>query len=92
MAGFLIAVVAFALPFSFGAVGVGRPRVVLTVGGILAVGWVVSLAVNRAPDANGSAFIPMWVLAGLVCLLYTIWCGGLWLGLRFRRILRATPG
>jgi hypothetical protein len=92
MAGYLIAVVAFALPFAFGAVGVGRPRVVLSIGGVLAVGWVVSLAANRSGDTSGNEIVPMWVLAGLVCLLYAIWCGGLWLGLRLRRVRRATPG
>ncbi len=92
MAGFLIAIVAFALPFGFGALGVGRPRVVLSVGGVLAVGWVISLAANRATDTNGEAFIPLWFLGGLVCLLYAIWCGGLWLGLRLRRIRRAAAG
>ncbi len=44
------------------------------------------------PDSNGNAFIPLWLLAGLVALLYAIWCGGLWLGVRLRRIRRATPG
>jgi hypothetical protein len=28
----------------------------------------------------------------MVVLLYAIWCGGLWLGVRFRRMRRATPG
>jgi hypothetical protein len=27
-----------------------------------------------------------------VVLLYAIWCGGLWLGVRFRRMRHATPG
>jgi hypothetical protein len=92
MAGYLIAVVAFALPFAFGAVGLGRPRVVVAVGGALAAGWVISLAAKRTPDANGDDIIPLWFLAGLVVLLYSIWCGGLWLGLRLRRIRGATPG
>lgn len=92
MAGYLIAAVAFALPLALGAVGVGRPRIVLGVGGVLAVGWVISLAQSRATDSNGNAFIPLWLLAGLVALLYAIWCGGLWLGVRLRRMRRATPG
>jgi hypothetical protein len=92
MAGYLIAIVAFVLPLAFGTTGVGRPRVVLGVGGVLALGWVVSLAASRATDTNGNAFIPLWVLAGLVCLLYAIWCGGLWVGLRLRSIRRAAPG
>jgi type VI protein secretion system component VasK len=92
MAGFLIAIVAFALPFVFGAVGVGRPRLVLTVGGVVAAVWVIGAAASRTTDENGNAFVPLWVLGGLVCLLYAIWCGGLWLGLRLRRIRRAMPG
>jgi type VI protein secretion system component VasK len=92
MAGYVIAVVAFVLPFVFGAVGVGRPRLVLGVGGVVAVIWVIGLAASRATDQDGNAFVPLWVLGGLVCLLYAIWCGGLWLGLRLRRIHRAMPG
>jgi hypothetical protein len=92
MAGFLIAVGAFLLPFLLGMSGFGRPRTVLGVGSVLAVGWVISLATNRTTDARGNAFIPLWFLAGLVVLLYMIWCGGFWLGVRLRRIRRATPG
>ena len=92
MAGYLIAVVAFALPCALGLTGFGRSRIVLGVGGVLAVGWVISLAQNRAPDSNGNPVIPLWFLAGLVVLLYAIWCGGLWLGLRLRRMRRVTPG
>jgi hypothetical protein len=89
MAGFLIAIVACLLPFAFGALGLGRPRVVIGIGGVLAFGWVISLAAKRPTDANE---VPLWFVAGLVLLLYAIWCGGLWLGLRLRRIRRATPG
>ena len=85
MAGYVIAVLAFALPFVFGITGVGRARTVLGVGIVLAFGWVVSLAANRATDAGGSPVVPLWFLAGLVVLLYLLWCGGLWLGLRLRR-------
>ena len=92
MAGYLIAAVAFALPCVLGAAGLGRSRMVLTVGGVVAVGWVFSLAAKRTPDANGPEVVPLWFLAGLVLLLYAIWCGGLWLGLRLRRIRRPTPG
>ena len=92
MAGYLIGVVAFALPFALGVSGFGRSRIVLGVGGVLAAGWVISLAENRTSDTNGNPFIPLWFLAGLVVLLYGIWCGGLWLGLRLRRMRRATPG
>jgi hypothetical protein len=92
MAGYLIAVVAFALPCVLGLTGFGRSRIVLAVGGVVAVGWVISLAQNRTTDTSGNPFIPLWFLAGLVALLYGIWCGGLWLGLRLRRMRRATPG
>ena len=92
MAGYLIAVMAFALPFALGAIGLGRPRIVLTVGGVVAVGWVISLSANRTPDANGDDAVPLWFLVGLVLLLYGIWCGGLCLGLRLRRMRRALPG
>ena len=90
MAGFLIAVIASLLSFALGALGLGRPRVVLGVGGILAFGWVISLAAKRPADAND--VLPLWFVTGLVVLLYAIWCGGLWLGVRFRRMRRATPG
>ena len=92
MAGYLIAVVTLVLALALGVTGLGRPRVVLGVGGFLAVGWTISLAESRTTDAKGNAFIPLWFLAGLVVLLYAIWCGGLWLGLRLRRMRHATPG
>jgi hypothetical protein len=85
MAGYLIAVVAFALPFGIATTGLGRPRVVLGVGAVLAFGSVVSLAADRAQDGHGHKIVPLWFLAGLVALLYLIWCGGLMLGLRIRR-------
>ena len=85
MAGYLIAVVAFVLPLGFGATGLGRPRLVLGVGAVLSGGWIVSLAAGRARDARGHELVPVWFLGGLVVLLYVIWCGGLWLGLRLRR-------
>ena len=90
MAGFLIAVIACVLPFALGALGLGRPRIVFGVGGLLAVGWIISLAAKRPADTND--ILPLWFLTGLVLLLYGIWCGGLWLGVRFRRIRRTTPG
>ena len=86
MAGYLIAAVAFALPLGFGVTGLGRPRLVLGVGAVVAFGWLVSLAAARTEDARGEAVIPLWLLGGLVVLLYAIWCGGLWLGLRLRRL------
>jgi hypothetical protein len=78
--GYVIAVVTFALAFTFGTIRFVRPKLVLGVGAALAVGWTAALA------AGTSEVIPLWYVAGLVLLLYGIWCGGLWLGLRFRRM------
>jgi len=83
--GYLIAVIAFALAFAFGVTGLGRPRLVIGVGAALSIGWVISLAADRESDMHGNPFVPLWFLGGLVLLLYGIWCGGLWLGLRLRR-------
>jgi hypothetical protein len=88
VAGFVIAAVAGLLPFALGISGLGRPRVVVGVGGMLAIGWVFALAAKRS-DAIA---VPLWFVGGLVMLLYAIWCGGLWLGVRIRRIRHATPG
>jgi hypothetical protein len=85
VAGYLIASTAFALAFLLGATRLGRPRVVLAVGGVLALGWLAALAAREAQYARGQEALPLWLLAGLVGLLYVIWCGGLWLGLRLRR-------
>jgi hypothetical protein len=84
VAGYLIASIAFVLAFVLGASGAGRPRVVLGLGAVLALGWIATLA-SGPTDARGQQVIPPWLLAGLVALLYLIWCGGLWLGLRVRR-------
>jgi hypothetical protein len=92
MAGYVIAVVAFALPFLLGITGLGRPRVTIGVGGVVAFGWTIALAADRTTDEKGAPIIPVWFLVGLVALLYTIWCGGLWLGRRVRRMRGATPG
>jgi hypothetical protein len=90
--GYLIAVVTFVLAFLFGTIRLVRPRVVLGVGAILAIGWTVALAAATGEDTAGNEAVPLWYVAGLVVLLYAIWCGGLWLGVRFRRMRRATPG
>jgi hypothetical protein len=89
VAGFLIAVVAGVLPFVLGTFGLGRARAVVVVGGVVAFGWLLALAAERPAEPRA---VPVWFLTGLVLLLYAIWCGGLWLGMRFRRIRRATPG
>jgi hypothetical protein len=88
MAGFVIGVVAGTLPLVLAAFGLGRPRVVVGIGGVLAVGCLFSLAAKR-PESNAA---PLWLVCGLVLILYAIWCGGLWVGLRLRRLRRATPG
>jgi hypothetical protein len=88
MAGFVIAVVACLLPFALGVFGLGRARIMI-VGGVLAFAWIAALAARRTSETNE---VPLWYVGGMVVLLYAIWCGGLWLGARFRRIRRATPG
>jgi hypothetical protein len=82
MVGFLIAIIAGALPFVLGRY-LGRPWLVCAVGGIVAFGWLVALAAKPQSEANE---VPLWYVAGMVILLYTIWCGGLWLGVRLRRV------
>jgi hypothetical protein len=88
MAGFLIASVSGLLPFGIGRFGLGRTVVVVAIGGVLALGWLVTLAAKP----GGPGEVPLWYLAGMVMLLYGIWCGGLWLGVRLRRMRRTTPG
>lgn len=85
MAGYLIAAAAFALPLVFGASGLGPPRLVLTGGVLLALGSVAALSARQVEDGHGHKLVPLWFLVGLVALLYGIWCGGLWVGLRLRR-------
>ncbi len=87
MAGFVIAFLTAVLPFVLGALGLGRGRM-LVIGGVLALAWVASMA---SADRVGEE-PPLWYGIGLVLLLYGIWCGGLWLGVRLRRIRQATPG
>ncbi len=89
MAGFAIAALAALLPFLLGRFGLGRPLVVATVGAVLAFGWLIALAAERASDSTA---VPLWYVGGMVVLLYAIWCGGLWLGARLRRLRHATPG
>jgi hypothetical protein len=89
MAGFLIAGVACLLPFLLGTFGLGRTRVVIGIGGVVAVAWIVSLTARPPEEKN---VVPLWFVAGLVVLLYALWCGGFWLGRRVRRIRGATPG
>ena len=85
MAGYLIAVTAFALPLAVAAAGLGRPRLVLGVGAVVACGWAVALVAGRAQDDQGNHLVPAWFLAALAAILYGLWCGGLWVGLRLRK-------
>ena len=85
MVGYLISVIAFALPLLVGATGLGRPRVVIALGAVLACTWAVALVAGRAQDGQGRHVVPVWFLAGLVALLYALWCGGLWVGTRLRK-------
>jgi hypothetical protein len=89
MAGFAIAALAALLPFLLGRFGLGRPLVVATVGAVLGFGWLIALAAERSSDTSA---VPLWYVGGMVVLLYAIWCGGLWLGARLRRLRHATPG
>jgi hypothetical protein len=82
--GYLIAVIALMLPLSVGATGLARPRVVVGLGAVMACGWAVALVAGRAEDGQGHHIVPVWFLASLVAILYVLWCGGLWLGLRLR--------
>jgi hypothetical protein len=84
VAGYLIAVIAFALPLVVGATGLGRPRVVIGLGFVVACGWSISLVAGRAEDGQGHHIVPVWFLASLVAILYVLWCGGLWVGVRLR--------
>jgi len=49
----------------------------------------LAVAAAGAQDVEGKEVVPLWFVCGLVGLLYAIWCGGLWLGLR---ICRARAG
>ena len=51
----------------------------------MAFGWAVALVAGRAEDGQGNHIVPVWFLASLVAILYALWCGGLWLGLRIRK-------
>jgi hypothetical protein len=89
MAGFVIAMAACLLPFGLGLLGLGRARIAI-IGGVLALVCIVGSAAMRPTDS--SEYPPLWFTVGLILLLYAIWCGGLWLGVRLRRMRQATPG
>jgi len=86
VAGYLIAVIAFAIPFAVGATGIGRSRIVIGLGLVMGSLWAVALVAGRAEDGRGNHIVPVWFLAGLAALLCGLWCGGLWLGLRLRKV------
>jgi hypothetical protein len=88
MAGFVIAIAACLAPFALAALGLGRLRL-LVIGGVLALAWIAATAAAHPADTGTSP--PLWFGIGLVLLLYAIWCGGLWLGARLRRVRRASP-
>jgi uncharacterized membrane protein YhaH (DUF805 family) len=85
VAGYLIAVIALALPLSVGVSGGARPKVVIALGAVMAFGRAVALVARRAEDGQGNHIVPVWFLGSLVAILYALWCGGLWLGLRLRK-------
>jgi hypothetical protein len=86
MAGYLIGVITFVVALFLGASRLGRPRVVLVFGAVLAGAWMAAGAVTRANEVEqGHEVLPLWFLGALVALLYAIWCGGLWVGVRLRR-------
>jgi len=84
--GYLIAVIAFLIPFGVIVTRIGRPVSTLAVGALLAVGWFVTLALGEGNKVAGKDIAPLWFLAGLVLFLYAIWCGGVLLGVRLRRV------
>jgi hypothetical protein len=49
------------------------------------LGSVAALSARQVEDGQGHKLVPLWFLIGLVALLYGIWCGGLWVGVRVRR-------
>jgi hypothetical protein len=59
---------------------------VIVLGAAMASIWAIALVAGRAQDGQGNQVVPLWFLAGLVALLYSLWCGGLWLGLRLRKV------
>jgi len=86
VAGYLIAVIAFLVPFGLCVTRIGRPATTLIVGGTLAAGWLVALATGGTNKVGDRHIAPLWFLAGLVLFLYAIWCGGVLLGMRIRRL------
>ena len=86
MAGYLIAFAAFLIPFALSVTRLGRPVRVLAAGGVLALAWVAAMAAGGRNRVEGKGVVPLWFLAGLVGLLFAIWCGGVLLGMRIRRM------
>ena len=86
MAGYLIAVVAFLVPFALSLTRLGRPTRLLVTGGALALVGIVAAAAGRTNHVEGKEIVPLWFLAGLAAFLYAIWCVGVLLGMRIRRM------
>jgi hypothetical protein len=86
VAGYLIALTAFLIPFGLSLVPWGRPVKLVVIGGLLAVGSVVAVAARRMNEVKGNDVVPIWFVIGLIALLYAIWCGGALLGVRLRRM------
>jgi type VI protein secretion system component VasK len=84
--GYVIAVIAFLIPFGVIVTRIGRPVSTLAVGALLAVGWLVALTLGEGNKVGGKDIAPLWFLVGLVLFLYAIWCGGVLLAVRLRRL------
>jgi hypothetical protein len=84
--GYLIAVTAFLIPFGLSLARWGRPLKLIVIGGCLAAGSIVALAARRPTAADADDVVPVWLVVGLIGLLYAIWCGGALLGFRLRRM------
>ena len=86
MAGYLIALTAFLVPFGLSVTRLGRPVTILGAGGILAAAWIAAAAAGRTNHVEGNEVAPVWFVAGLAGFLYAIWCAGVLLGIRLRRL------
>jgi hypothetical protein len=86
VAGYLIAVIAFLVPFGLSFTRLGRPMTIVVVGGILAAAWVAAAAAGETNRVEGNEVAPMWFVTGLAVFLFAIWCAGLVMGIRLRRL------
>ena len=86
MAGYVIALTAFLIPFGLSLARWGRPVKLIVIGGFLGAGSMVAVAAGRTNEVEGTDVVPLWFVIGLIGLLYAIWCGGALLGIRLRRM------